>query len=97
MYKRQSEEALKHSNALVIVTEWKAFKSPDFDHVRRYLTDPIIFDGRNLYDPKLMSEMGFDYYGIGRHSRSDLEREMLRAPIHKNLSADLATSVFMPT
>lgn len=96
-YVDSSEEALKHSNALVIVTEWKAFKSPDFDHVKRYLTDPVIFDGRNLYDPKLMSEMGFDYYGIGRHSRSDLEQEVLRVPIHQNLNTDLSASVFMST
>lgn len=58
--------ALAGSDALVIVTEWKEFKSPDFDAIRSTLRHPIIFDGRNLYAPELMASMGIEYYGIGR-------------------------------
>ena len=59
-------EALKDADALVIVTEWKTFRSPDFDQVRRLLKAPLIFDGRNLFEPEAMSEAGFEYHGIGR-------------------------------
>ena len=55
-------------DALVIVTEWKAFRSPDFDQVIQKLTHPIVFDGRNLYEPSAMQELGIEYYGIGRHN-----------------------------
>ena len=72
-YAKTSEEALKGAHALVIVTEWKAFKSPDFEHLKRHLIEPVIFDGRNLYDPTSMAEMGFDYYGIGRCGSKKLE------------------------
>ena len=54
------------ANALVIVTEWKAFRSPDFDQLKSQLNDPIIFDGRNIYEPVNMTELGFKYIGIGR-------------------------------
>ena len=60
--------ALNGCDALVIVTEWKAFRSPDFDQVVQKLTNPIIFDGRNLYEPGFMKELGIEYYGIGRHN-----------------------------
>jgi UDPglucose 6-dehydrogenase len=50
----------------VIVTEWKEFKSPDFDAIRTTLRSPVIFDGRNLYEPKLMAGFGIEYFGIGR-------------------------------
>jgi UDPglucose 6-dehydrogenase len=59
-------EALTDSDALIIVTEWKEFKSPDFDAIRSRLRKPVIFDGRNLYDPELMSSLGIEYFGIGR-------------------------------
>jgi UDPglucose 6-dehydrogenase len=52
----------------VIVTEWKAFRSPDFDQLKLNLKNPIIFDGRNLYEPQAMQELGFEYQGIGRHN-----------------------------
>jgi UDPglucose 6-dehydrogenase len=52
----------------VIVTEWKAFRSPDFDVVMQKLVRPVIFDGRNLYEPQAMQELGIEYYGIGRHN-----------------------------
>ena len=60
--------ALDGADALVIVTEWKAFRSPDFEQVMQKLKRAIIFDGRNLYEPASMQELGIEYYGIGRHN-----------------------------
>lgn len=59
-------DALEGSDALLIVTEWKEFKSPDFDLIKSQLKQPLIIDGRNLYDPGLMKTMGIEYTGIGR-------------------------------
>ncbi len=59
-------DTLSGAEALVIVTEWKAFRSPDFDQIKDKLKNPIIFDGRNLFEPQLMAENGFEYHGIGR-------------------------------
>jgi UDPglucose 6-dehydrogenase len=58
--------ALSDADALVIVTEWKEFRSPDFDGLKTALKTPVIFDGRNLYDPKVVRGMGFEYLAIGR-------------------------------
>ena len=55
-----------HRRTLVIITEWQEFRSPDFDLVKNVLTEPVIFDGRNLYDPELLHTMGITYYAIGR-------------------------------
>ncbi|SAK70799.1 UDP-glucose dehydrogenase [Caballeronia fortuita] len=60
------QDALTGADALVIVTEWKEFKSPDFWHLKSALKTPVIFDGRNLYEPESMAEMGIDYFAIGR-------------------------------
>jgi UDPglucose 6-dehydrogenase len=60
------QAALEGADALVIVTEWKTFRSPDFDQIMNALKAPIIFDGRNMYDPEVMADAGFEYYGIGR-------------------------------
>jgi UDPglucose 6-dehydrogenase len=54
------------ADALVIVTEWKEFRSPDFDGLKGRLRQPVIFDGRNLYDPELVRSAGFEYFPIGR-------------------------------
>ncbi len=54
------------SDALVVVTEWKAFRSPDFKRLAAQLSTPLIFDGRNIYEPSMMTEQGFTYFGIGR-------------------------------
>jgi UDPglucose 6-dehydrogenase len=62
-------EALEGADALAIVTEWREFRSPDFEHMRTALTAPVIFDGRNLYDPVHMQRAGFSYYAIGRGKR----------------------------
>jgi UDPglucose 6-dehydrogenase len=59
-------DALKGADVLAIVTEWKAFRSPDFARVRSMLATPAIFDGRNLYDPAAVEDAGLAYYGIGR-------------------------------
>jgi UDPglucose 6-dehydrogenase len=64
----QPMDVLDGCDALVIVTEWKAFRSPDFDLLKQKLKSPIIFDGRNLYEPQAMQELGFEYQGIGRHN-----------------------------
>jgi UDPglucose 6-dehydrogenase len=60
------QDALRDADALVIITEWSLFRSPDFDAIRLALKQPLIFDGRNLYDPEFMRESGFTYYAIGR-------------------------------
>jgi UDPglucose 6-dehydrogenase len=57
---------LDNADALIIVTEWKEFRSPDFDAIKVTLKQPVIFDGRNLYDPQLVRGMGFEYFAIGR-------------------------------
>ncbi len=58
--------ALKDADALIIVTEWKEFRSPDFDAIKATLNNPVIFDGRNLYDPTVVRGQGFEYFAIGR-------------------------------
>ena len=60
------DEALKNADALIIVTEWTEFRSPDFALIKSSLKSPMIFDGRNLYDPKAVRALGFNYYPIGR-------------------------------
>jgi UDPglucose 6-dehydrogenase len=60
------EDALDGADGLAIVTEWREFRSPDFDLIKRSLSDPVIFDGRNLYDPRLLKHQGIRYYAIGR-------------------------------
>ena len=60
------EETLKNADALIIVTEWTEFRSPDFALIKSSLKTPMIFDGRNLYDPKAIRALGFNYYPIGR-------------------------------
>jgi UDPglucose 6-dehydrogenase len=57
---------LEGADALAIATEWNEFRNPDFEIMRRLLHNPVIFDGRNLYEPARMAALGFTYYGIGR-------------------------------
>lgn len=59
-------QATEKSDALVIVTEWKAFRSPDFERLKKQLGESVIFDGRNIYDPTALADYGFKYFGIGR-------------------------------
>jgi UDPglucose 6-dehydrogenase len=65
-YHRQNYEALDGADALLVVTEWNEFRRPDFERIRRLLNEPVIFDGRNLWEPKAMAKAGFTYFPIGR-------------------------------
>ena len=62
----QQYDALSGADALILVTEWKPFRHPDFDRIRKLLKQPVIFDGRNQYDPATLRAAGFEYTGIGR-------------------------------
>jgi UDPglucose 6-dehydrogenase len=62
-------EAVKGADALVIMTEWKAFRSPDFGELKRTLKSPVIFDGRNLYEPSVVHAQGIEYHAIGRPTK----------------------------
>jgi UDPglucose 6-dehydrogenase len=59
-------EALQGCDALAIVTEWAEFRAPDFPSLKKALKAPVIFDGRNLYDPAMVRALGFEYFPIGR-------------------------------
>jgi UDPglucose 6-dehydrogenase len=59
-------DAVKGADALAVVTEWSSFRSPDFLALKAELSSPLVFDGRNIYDPQLMQQLGFTYYAIGR-------------------------------
>jgi UDPglucose 6-dehydrogenase len=65
-FAESQSDALVGADALIIVTEWKEFRSPDFDAIKSQLKSPVIFDGRNLYDPKWVRGLGIDYQAIGR-------------------------------
>ncbi len=65
-YFEKAYETLKGADALVIVTEWNEFRNPDFEEMKKNLKKAVVFDGRNIYDPKDMAAQGFTYYGIGR-------------------------------
>ncbi|MCU7803129.1 MAG: UDP-glucose/GDP-mannose dehydrogenase family protein [Candidatus Thiodiazotropha sp. (ex Lucinoma borealis)] len=66
VYCEDQESTLNGADALVVVTEWQVFRSPDYDEIKQSLSEPVIFDGRNIYDPQRMKEAGFSYYAIGR-------------------------------
>jgi UDPglucose 6-dehydrogenase len=65
-FKDAPMDALDGAAALIIVTEWKAFRSPDFELIKKRLKHPVIIDGRNLFEPALMTGLGIEYHGIGR-------------------------------
>jgi len=58
--------ALEGASALLIATEWPEFRRPNFQRIKELLQEPVIFDGRNLYEPEVMAKWGFTYYSIGR-------------------------------
>ena len=62
----KSYDALKGADALVIATEWNEFREPDFNRMRTLMKTPIVFDGRNIYSPEQMRNLGFTYYSVGR-------------------------------
>jgi UDPglucose 6-dehydrogenase len=66
---KNAYEAAEGADALAIVTEWQEFRSPDFERLRQILKSPVIFDGRNLYDPAMVNRFGLMYYAIGRGKR----------------------------
>ena len=65
-YTTRNYDALKGADGLAILTEWQEFREPDFQKMRKLLKNPVIFDGRNIYQPEQMKELGFIYYSIGR-------------------------------
>ena len=65
-YHKANYEALSGADALIILTEWNEFRHPNFQRIRSMLKEPVIFDGRNLYEPDLIKALEFKYYSIGR-------------------------------
>lgn len=65
-YANDMYAACRDADALMVITEWSEFREPDFDKLKKLLRNPIIFDGRNIYDPQLIKKLGFRYVGIGR-------------------------------
>ncbi len=63
---QRSYDAAQDADALLVVTEWAEFREPDFERIKRILKRPAIFDGRNIYNPQHLKELGFHYEGIGR-------------------------------
>lgn len=70
-YAPNSYEALLNADALILVTEWNEFRRPDFERIKKLLKNPVIFDGRNQYEPKRMKERGFEYICIGKQSLNE--------------------------
>jgi UDPglucose 6-dehydrogenase len=68
-YASDPYDALAGADALVVVTEWLVYRNPDFERMRGLLSQPLVLDGRNLYDPESMRKLGFEHYGVGRGGR----------------------------
>jgi UDPglucose 6-dehydrogenase len=66
IYCNDQYDALNNADALLIVTEWPVFRTPEFEIIMEKLSTPVIFDGRNLYDVAHMDELGFNYFSVGR-------------------------------
>jgi UDPglucose 6-dehydrogenase len=58
--------SVEGADALLLVTEWQAFRNPNFERMKSVMRKPVVFDGRNIYDPVNLREMGFTYYSVGR-------------------------------
>lgn len=69
-YSAHQYDMLDGSDALAIVTEWNEYRNPDFDRIKALLKKPLVFDGRNLYDPRRMKFLGFEYFAIGRNGKN---------------------------
>ncbi|HIJ26212.1 MAG TPA: hypothetical protein HPP79_11105, partial [Gammaproteobacteria bacterium] len=65
-YGEDAQQVLDGADALMVVTEWKPFWSPDFEALVQRMRTPVIFDGRNLYSPQKMAQLGITYYAVGR-------------------------------
>jgi UDPglucose 6-dehydrogenase len=72
VYCNNAAECLEGADVLAVVTEWQEFRSPDFDLIRERLAHRAVFDGRNIYEPRLVARMGLTYSGIGRGGSSRL-------------------------
>jgi UDPglucose 6-dehydrogenase len=66
IYAKDMYDATLQADALLLLTEWKQFRLPSWEVVRRTMNHPVVIDGRNIYDPKEMEETGFEYFSIGR-------------------------------
>ena len=69
-YAENSYAALTGADALVLVTEWNEFREPDYGRMRKMMRQPVIFDGRNIYNPEQIRAQGFTYFSMGRPSQS---------------------------
>ncbi|HNZ39601.1 MAG TPA: UDP binding domain-containing protein, partial [Candidatus Latescibacteria bacterium] len=65
-YARDAYDALEGAHALILVTEWHLFRNPDFERMKSLMDEPVIFDGRNQYDPQILQNQGFRYFCVGR-------------------------------
>ena len=65
-YHKKNYDALKGADGLAVITEWQEFREPDFQRMRKLMKTPVVFDGRNIYQPEQMKELGFVYYSVGR-------------------------------
>ena len=59
-------QALQNSDGLIVVTEWLEYREPDFDKIKSLMRTAVVFDGRNIYKPEKIRDLGFDYFAIGR-------------------------------
>ena len=83
------EAALHNADVLVIMTEWRQFKAPDFDLIKQSLKQPVVFDGRNLFDPLRLQEKGIEYYGIGRGEMKKTHTQYSTPLLHTATPAEL--------
>jgi UDPglucose 6-dehydrogenase len=89
-FESEEMDVARGADALVILTEWKVFKSPDFGSLKQHLKAPLIFDGRNLYEPEAMQELGIEYHAIGR------QHAQVETPAHGAAHAAVASHVASP-
>jgi len=68
IYHDRNYDALKGADALLVITEWNEFRRPNFQYMKEQLKTPVIFDGRNIFDPQELKKLGFTYYSIGRRN-----------------------------
>ena len=66
-YAQTMTDTVKDVDALILITEWHEFQQVDFADLKTYMKQPVIFDGRNQYDPDKLAELGFEYYCVGKH------------------------------
>jgi UDPglucose 6-dehydrogenase len=72
-YSNNQYDILKGADALAIITEWSEYRNPDFDRIKTLLRQPLLFDGRNLYEPRRMHAAGIEYFSIGRNCSGNCE------------------------